>query len=175
VKSKAAFAASAAAIACGIIVAGYPLFLSGSGLIAALAGLGLGAVAGGAVAALTSLSIVGTAVLVAEYLIALFISGSSFDYLSAAYAVVLLLLIELVDLAAAWRTGPPPRAVLAERLSYLVTVVAVGSVVAWLAAIGGTIVNSSLLLLVLGALGGIAAIALPLYFAREVLTSDDGG
>jgi hypothetical protein len=175
VRLRAGAVAAFAAVCCGAVVAGYPLLLSRSGLIAVLAGLGLSAVAAGAAGALTTLSIVGAAVLVAEYLIALFISGSSFDYLSAAYAVALLLLIELVDLAVTWRLHPPPRAVLAERVSYLVTVVAVGALVAWLAAIAGTIVDSSLLLLVLGALGGIAAIALPLYFAREVLSSDDRG
>jgi hypothetical protein len=144
-------------------------------LIVTLAGLGLVAVGAGAAAALTTLSIVGAAVLVAEYLIALFISGSSFDYLSAGYAVALLLLIELVDLATTWRVHVPPRAVLLERISYLVTVVAVGALVAWLAAVAGTIVDSSLFLLVLGALGGIAAIALPLWFVREVLASNDEG
>jgi hypothetical protein len=54
-------------------------------------------------------------------------------------------------------------------------VVAVGALVAWLAAVAGTIVDSSLFLLVLGALGGIAAIALPLWFVREVLASNDEG
>lgn len=172
-RPRAGLAAGFAAVCCGAIVAGYPLLLSRSGLIAALAGLGLGAVAAGALGAFTALSIAGAAVLVAEYLIALFLSKSSFDYLSAAYAVALLLLIELVDLAGAWRILPPPRPVLAERIVYLVTVVAVGAVVAWLAAVAGTLVNSSLLLLALGAVGGIAAIALPLHFARETLVSDD--
>jgi uncharacterized membrane protein len=172
VRSPAGFAAVLAAVCCGVIVAGYPLLLSHSGLIVALAGLGSGALLAGTLAALTALSIAGAAVLIAEYLIALFLSGSSFDYLSAAYAVVLLLLIELIDLAGAWRVHPPPRAVLVERVVYLVTVVAVGATVAWLAAVAGTLVNSSLLLLVLGALGGTAAIALPLYFAREALGTD---
>jgi hypothetical protein len=174
-KTRAAFVASTIALACGIVVAGYPLLLSDSGLIAVLGGLGLAAVAAGAIGAFMSLSIAGTAVLVAEYLIALFISGSSFDYLSAAYAVALLLLIELVDLAVGWRQDRPPRGVLVERLSYLITVIAMGALVAWLAAVAGTAVNSSLLLLVLGALGGLAAIALPLYFARAALASDEQG
>jgi hypothetical protein len=172
VKARAGVAAAFAALLCSVIVAGYPLLLSNSGLIWALAGVGSAAVIVGAATALTSLSIAGAAVLIAEYLIALFLSASSFDYLSAAYAVVLLLMIELIDLAGAWRTHPPPRPVLAERVAYLVTVVAVGATVAWLAAVAGTLVNSSLLLLVLGALGGFAAIALPLYFAREVLAAD---
>jgi hypothetical protein len=165
--------ATAAAICCGILVAGYPLFLSGSGLIVAFAALGLGSLAAGVGGGFVAVSIAGIAILVAEYLTALFISGSSFDFLSAAFAVALLLLIELVDLAEAWRQEPPLRTVLLERLRYLITVVAVGAVVAWLAAIAGTIVNSSLLLLVLGALGGIGAVALPLYFARATLASDE--
>jgi hypothetical protein len=166
-------ASALAALCCCAIVAGYPLLLSHSGLIVALATLGSGAVIAGAATSLAGLSIAGAAVLITEYLIALFLSGSSFDYLSAAYAVVLLLMIELIDLAGAWRPHPPSRPVIAERVAYLVTVVAVGATVAWLAAVAGTLVNSSLLLLVLGALGGFAAIALPLYFARQVLASND--
>jgi hypothetical protein len=171
-RARAGMAAALAAFCCCVILAGYPLLLSNSGLIWALASLGSGAALAGAATSLTSLSVAGAAVLIAEYLIALFLSASSFDYLSAAYAVVLLLMIESIDLAGAWRTNSPPRAVLAERVAYLVTVVAVGATVAWLAAVAGTLVNSSLLLLVLGALGGFAAIALPLYFAREVLAAD---
>ena len=171
-KKLPAILAATAALICGLLVAGYPLLLSRSGLIATLGALGLVGLAAGTFAALPSLSIVGVALLVAEYLVALFISSSSFDYLSAAYAVTLLLLIELVDLAGTWRTDPPLKGVLTERLRYLVVVVAVGALVAWLAAIAGTIVDSSLLLLVLGALGAIGAIALPLYFAREVLAAD---
>jgi hypothetical protein len=170
---RAALVATGAAICCDVLVSGYPLLLSGSGLILALALFGLGSIAVGVVGGFLSVSIAGVAILVAEYLMALFISGSSFDFLSAAFAVALLLLIELVDLAEAWRREAPDRIVLLERLRYLVTVVALGAVVAWLAAIAGTIVSSSLLLLVLGALGGIGAVALPLYLARDVLASDE--
>ena len=173
-KAAAVFIA-AATISCGAVVAGYPLLLSGSGLIVALGGLGLASLAIGLFATLPAASIIGAGLLVAEYLIALFLSGSSFDFLSAPYAVMLLLLIELVDLAESWRAEPPLRAVGIERIRYLITVVAVGALVAWLAAIAGAIVNSSFLLLVLGALGGIGAIAVPLYFARDVLASDDNG
>ncbi|MEA2506914.1 MAG: hypothetical protein QOH48_1532 [Actinomycetota bacterium] len=165
--------ATGAAICCGVLLAGYPLLLSGSGLIIALAVLGSGLVAVGLFGGFLAVSIAGIAILVAEYLTSLFISGSSFDFLSAAFAVALLLLIELVDLAEAWRQETPQRTVLLGRLRYLITVVAAGAVVAWLAAIAGTIVNSSLLLLVLGALGGICAVALPLYFARAALASDE--
>jgi hypothetical protein len=175
VRRTASVLAAIAAIASAVIVGGYPLLLSNSGLIIALAGLGLGAMAAGIATSLTSLSIAGVAILVAEYLVALFLSGSSFDFLSAAYAVALLLLIESIDLAEGWRIRPPVREVVVERLRYLVTVVAVGAVVAWMAAVAGTIVSSSLLLLVLGMLGAIAAIALPLHFAREVLASDEDG
>jgi hypothetical protein len=172
---RGSFVAAIPAICCAVVVAAYPLLLSGSGLIVALAGLGLVAMAVGIATAVTSLSIAGVAMLVAEYVVALFLSGSSFDFLSAAYAVALLLLIELVDLAGVWRVRPPARAVLAERLRYLVTVVAVGALVAWLAAIAGTLVNSSLLLFVLGMLAAVGAIALPLRFARETLVSDEDG
>jgi hypothetical protein len=164
-----------AAICCAAMVAGYPLLLSGSGFIVTLGGLGLVAMGMGVGRAAPALSIAGVAVLLAEYVVALFISGSSFDFLSAAYAVALLLLIEVVDLARAWRARPPVREVLAERLRYLVTVVAVGAVVAWLVAIAGSIVSGSLLLLALGMLGAVGAIALPLHFAREVLSSDAEG
>jgi hypothetical protein len=67
------------------------------------------------------------------------------------------------------------RVVLVERLRYLVVVVAAGAVAAWLAAIAGTIVESSLLLLIVGALGAIGAVALPLYLARQVLAFDEKG
>ena len=174
-RRRASVLAGIAAVGCAVVVAGYPLLLSNFGLIIALAGLGLGGMVVGVATSLTSLSILGVAVLVAEYLVALFLSGSSFDFLSAAYAVALLLLIELIDLANGWRGRPPVRGVVAERLRYLVTVVAVGAVVAWLAAVAGTIVSSSLLLLVFGMLGAIAAIALPLHFARLVLASDEDG
>jgi hypothetical protein len=173
VRRRASLLAAIAALVSAVVVGGYPLLLSNSGLIVALAGLGLAGLVLGIATSFTSLSIVGVAVLVAEYLVALFLSGSSFDFLSAAYAVALLLLIELIDLANGWRVRTPVRAVVAERLRYLVTVVAVGATVAWLVAVAGTIVSSSLLLLVLGMLGAIAAIALPLHFARGVLASDE--
>jgi hypothetical protein len=87
----------------------------------------------------------------------------------------MLLLIELVDLIGSWRASAPPRPVVAERMLYLVTVVAAGTLVAWLAAVAGTLVNSSFLLLLLGAAGAAAAIALPLYLARQVLAGDGEG
>jgi hypothetical protein len=171
--------AAAVAALCGILVGGYPLLISHSGLIVALAGVGVGTLAAGALASVagiasaTSVTLAGAVILIAEYLLALFISGSSFDYLSAAYAVMLLLLIELTDLVAAWHGTPPRREVLIERLRYLVTVLSGGAILAWLAAIGGATTDSSLVLLILGALGGLGAIALPLYLAREVLASDE--
>ncbi len=175
----ASLAAALAALCCAILVGGYPLLISRSGLIVALAGLGVGALAAGAVAGVaasagaTGVTLAGAVVLVAEYLIALFISGSSFDYLSAAYAVMLLLVLELIDLATSWHAAPPRREVLGERLTYLITVLSAGALLAWLAAVAGSITTSSLLLLILGALGGAGAIALPLRLAREVLAADE--
>jgi hypothetical protein len=151
----------------GIGLATYPYTLgSPSELITGLAVLALIALVGALVSSSGLVAIVAGGILALEYAASLYQGSIQLDLLSPFVGVALLLLLELLDIAASLKGNArfDPTVPLA-RLKTLGLMSATGGIVAWIALLAAEAVASNGFLLVIGALCGGTAIALLLPLA----------